>query len=700
MSLRHNRISLAGALIVAKCILRIEDPLGETSVPTTKYDADKTWRIFRVDLIGNNQLGVEAAKVLGAAILLRQRPSRRTSGSTKHMHHCHVTQLYSEMGIATCAPIQILLGQTSVATPSAMVQHVWHKIIGALSLPTELKRRSGNNFETDAAVLEYLFKAGEAKRERLTQLNAEISALLEILRQPGTPFDHMHATSVRLSERVKEAKDLAEHLQVTETAIEKASVYGFTADTASKFGSGSTQSRALHDQPNEQSLVDSFTDNRDRQHEDDRRRTQALLHNDVRESDGRLERVLGSLDLAQGRQKFGAAEQEQFVANRNLVRKLEMQAKHDRYADSAAHFAAQELYDQNFQPDGGHDLASELDRLAERRLKAGSYSDAISVFRRAAQIAKDEWRNGGANVVDKYTRWKLERFAQSLTRLADLLLSRNHLASEAATLYNEVLPYMYKLRGFEHTDVARIFDRIAAALSLQVEQLSPGQPGYTTPGYNDPGLMFSPVDCLPPTVQKLLRKIEYACLKSLRIRENHHRHFEAQRAIRSGFSHSGSAIHGPEMLLAMQMLVPLQQLGLCYLRLGDPERAEKFLQRALRRSHRHHSGSHVNLERGRGHSSKGGTPRESFQSSAIMQSVALVRIQQGRSPEAVSVLRRALDIRLATCGESHVATAQVEWLTSATGLFVSSMCVSLYFFCVAGHGISGSSAALASGTQW
>ena len=43
----------------------------------------------------------------------------------------------------------------------------------------------------------------------------------------------------------------------------------------------------------------------------------------------------------------------------------------------------------------------------------------------------------------------------------------------------------------------------------------------------------------------------------------------------------------------MHMLAPLQQVGLCYLRLGRRDRAEKYLRRALEISRRHSSGATV-----------------------------------------------------------------------------------------------------------
>ena len=158
----------------------------------------------------------------------------------------------------------------------------------------------------------------------------------------------------------------------------------------------------------------------------------------------------------------------------------------------------------------------------------------MEVFRRAAAIARAEWKREGQLVIGPSSRPKLERLTRNLTTIADMLLVRDQLSAEAAALYNEALPFTYKLRGLEHTDVARIYDRIAAALCLQLEQLSPGLPGHTNVGYLEPGLHFQNPEHLPPICAQLNRKIEYACLKSLRIRENHHRHLEAQRATRGG----------------------------------------------------------------------------------------------------------------------------------------------------------------------
>jgi hypothetical protein len=73
------------------------------------------------------------------------------------------------------------------------------------------------------------------------------------------------------------------------------------------------------------------------------------------------------------------------------------------------------------------------------------------------------------------------------------------------------------------------------------------------------------------------------------------------------------------------------------MRMGQPDRAEVYLRRALQLSRRHHSGSLVHATRGDGRSSFGGTPRDGLEATAAMQSIALLRVQQERHPEVRAI---------------------------------------------------------------
>lgn len=673
----------------------------------------------------------------------------------------------------------MLLGRTKGYVPgnSKVVQHIWQHIVPIFGLPQQLLKSvgsqassshrfvstvdvdekhniddlghcesgsvGGNNFETDSAILQYLFEAGEASRRRLKCLNRDIHNMLNNLQKAGSSFVSMQEKSTKLNELIGEAKTIAEQLQVTDKAVEDAGVYrlqemldGTVNDVRSNSPhrkQPTTTAQQLRP-PQSTRTAQPQVLHQGRAGSESGLLEQRASANNLQVSEA-AERSLALLDIAQGRERFGAAEQRRLVASRNFVRRhsdadtsqqalgdlshgndstnsdfapeLTPIANHDSFvaercsratrfdddverslfgqksspmlshdasqqhhhhhqgspaeymSGGGAHIAAEAHFAQHAQRQQKEtfDVASTLLQLGEKRLAGGgSYQDAMSVFRRAIAVARAEWREEGSHAVGERSRHRLETLARSLTRLGDLLLTREHCALEAARLYNEVLPCMFQLRGPNHTDVARIFDRIAAALGLHIEQAAQGQPGLTNVGYTEPGLVFAPLATLPPSCADILHKIEHACLRSLRLRENHHHHVEAQRAIHGNVSSSNllDTTGTPELLLAMEMLTPLHHLGLCYMRLGDHDRAERYLQRALALSQRHHGAVHQ-----RHSTSFKVVPRDGFQASAVMHAFALLRVQQQRIPEAVAILRRALDIRQAACGTEHVATAQV-----------------------------------------
>eukprot|EP00750_Incisomonas_marina_P031819 INCI8316.3.p1 GENE.INCI8316.3~~INCI8316.3.p1 ORF type:complete len:1645 (+),score=286.82 INCI8316.3:413-5347(+) len=772
LSLRHNNVTRAGAHIIARCILRISEAVGQVK-PTEMHDNDnnaRIWRVLRVDLVGNNQLGVESAKILGAAILLRKQHAlsqgqHESSTSSADAPACPVMAHFFRQRKrgSICPPIQVLLGRTEGYPGNfRVVQHVWQHIVPIFGLPQQLLKPSvsastsshgcvsavdvddkhhtdldnfdsgdlcGNNFATDSAILQYLFEAGEASRRRLKCLNRDIHSMLNHLQQAGNSFVSMQEKSAKLNELIGEAKTIAEQLQVTDRAVENASVYkleeimhGTVNDVRSNDHGKQPTTRQARPPQSIHTAQPPFL------HQHHAGNDSVFFDgpasaNNMRNSEA-AERSLALLDIAQGRERFGAAEQRRLVASRNFVRRhsdpdtsqalgylspgkdstnsdfapeLTSIQNHDSFMSEpcsratkfdddverslfdeksqllsrgtpqhrredpsdfrsgGAHIAAEAHFAQHSQQKTTFDVASTLLQLGEKRLAGGgSYQDAMSVFRRAIAVARSEWREEGSHAVGQRSRHRLETLANSMTRLGDLLLTREHCALEAARLYNEVLPYTFQLRGPNHTDVARIFDRIAAALGLHIEQAAQGQPGLTNVGYTEPGLVFSPVATLPPSCADILHKIEHACLRSLRLRENHHHHVEAQRAIHGNTSSNLVDTTGsPELLLAMEMLTPLNHLGLCYMRLGDHDRAERYLQRALALSQRHHGAVHQR----QGTSFKV-VPRDGFQASVVMHAFALLRVQQRRIPEGVAILRRALDIRRAACGKEHVATAQ------------------------------------------
>ena len=242
VSLRHNNVSSTSVHILARCILRLE-------VEEDRQHDFPTWQIFRVDLIGNNQIGISDAKILAAAILLRKQHTRRHQMSpSEDKTQCFVAQSYREFGVQNCAPIQILLGKIFHGSSSrnqfrhpptqfSSVRHVWHHMIDTFQLPSALKEAlrtdSANsslttgNFQTDAAVLGYLYSAGEARRQRLEQLNAEIARLLERLRnQRGATFGSMETQSRQLTDLIAEAKEVADQLKLTEASVYAADVPG------------------------------------------------------------------------------------------------------------------------------------------------------------------------------------------------------------------------------------------------------------------------------------------------------------------------------------------------------------------------------------------------------------------------------------------------------------------------------------------
>ncbi len=652
VSLRHNFMTVAGAHIVARCILRLEDCLGDATgvsrssssssppPPPPPPSSSSSWAVLRVDLIGNNSLGAEAAVVLGAAILLRKQ-RRHQSGQhkdlehqsshtqslpdhqryrqeqqqqqqhTRHRHHrpCVVAEWYAQHGVDVCAPIQLLLGHTTSSAAAASVRHVWHNVVPAFGLPASLLRSGadssdsehasdcyysetttattttlGDNFATDAAVLGYLYTAGEARRRQLEELNTEIARLVDGLRLGGTSLNDMEAASKRLTRCIADAKDLAARLQVTEEKVWAAGVprlpelvlaadHGHQQDddpppfpagrngrgmgvgsggtgpvgdrhggggggggggdrggglsgriggivdslgggagsnrSGAAGGDGRAQYRgahATHDHRQHQQQHRPATMSQGGQLVDDGWGGRVPDHTPRNASSDAgaaavVERSVALLDLAHGRTRYGAAEQRRYLELEQTRQSNSARGQRDSsysdsgdasvdgnaavgargggdgsgasgdgggvgnsrppggvggdtmdYPGSAAHFAAHELAAASEAADEDDvllsslppevDVASALDQLAEQRLRGGSYHAALQAYQRAVAISRAEWRAAGQLALGRRARRRLEGLAKSLTRLADLLLTRDHCAAEAALLYNEVLPYM------------------------------------------------------------------------------------------------------------------------------------------------------------------------------------------------------------------------------------------------------------------